>query len=94
MCIRDRFTVNEDFCQELAKASVSPDFLQAVEKLNGESFKRSEQLNGQLQKRLKRLLSPEESELLKHKVRFKHLQTILHLTVYDGSIAQALRFET
>jgi hypothetical protein len=85
-----QFTVNDDFCQELAKASVSPDFLQAVEKLNGESFKRSEQLNGQLQKRLKRLLSPEESELLKHKVRFKHLQTILHLTVYDGSIAQAL----
>ena len=89
-----QFTVNDDFCQDLAKTSVSPDFLQAVEKLNGESFKRSEQLNGQLQKRLKRLLSPEESELLKHKVRFKHLQTILHLTVYDGSIAQALRFET
>ena len=40
------------------------------------------------------MLSQEESELLKHKVRFKHLQTILHLTVYDGSIAQALRFET
>ena len=32
--------------------------------------------------------------MLKHKVRLKPQQTILHLTVYDGSIAQALRFET
>jgi hypothetical protein len=51
-------------------------------------------LNGKLKKKLKRLLSTEETELLKHKVRFKPQQTILHLTVYDGSISQALRFET
>ena len=45
-----QFTVNDNFCQELAKAIVSSDFLHALEKLNGESFKHSEQLYGQLQK--------------------------------------------
>ena len=89
-----QFTVNADFTQELVKAGVSADFLQAVEKLKGESFNHSAQLNGKLQKKLKRLLSTEETELLKHKVRFRPQQTILHLTVYDGSISQALRFET
>jgi len=89
-----QFTVTADFAEELLKAGVSADFLQAAEKLKGESFKRSAQLNGKLQKQLKRLLSIEETELLKHKVRFKPQQTILHLTVYDGSISQALRFET
>ena len=89
-----QFTVNIDFCQELAKLGVSPDFLKVVEKLKGKSFKRSEQFNVQLQKKLNRSLYPEETELLKHKVRFSPQQTILHLTVYDGSIAQALRFES
>ncbi len=89
-----QFTVNSDFCKELAKAGVSNDFLLAVEKLNGESFKHSEQFNSKLQRKLKRLFSTDESELLKHKVSFKPQQTILHLTVYDGSIAQALRYET
>ena len=89
-----QFSVNADFTEELLRAGVSADFLQAAEKLKGESFKGSAQLNGKLQKQLKRLLSTEETELLKHKVRFKPQQTILHLTVYDGSISQALRFET
>ena len=89
-----QFTVDADFIQKLLQAGVSADFLQAAEKLKGESFKGSAQLNGQLQNKLKRLLSSEETELLKHKVRFKPQQTILHLTVYDGSISQALRFET
>ena len=89
-----QFSVNDDFIKELVRSSVSSEIMQAVEKLNGETFKRSEQFNGKLQKKLKRSLSSEEMELLKHKVRFKPQQTILHLTVYDGSIAQALRFET
>ena len=89
-----QFTVNTNFIQELTRANVLPDFLQAAEKLNGKSFKRSVHFSAQLQKKLKRLLTSDETELLKHKVRFKAQQTILHLTVYDGSIAQALRFET
>ena len=88
------FTLNDDFIKELVKSSVSGDIVEVVFKLNGETFKRPEEFNGKLQKKLKRSLSSEETELLKHKVRFKPQQTILHLTVYDGSIAQALRFET
>jgi len=89
-----QFTVNADFTQQLVQAGVSTDFIQAAEKLKGERFNHSAQLNGKLQKKLKRILSTEETELLKHKVRFKPQKTILHLTVYDGSISQALRFET
>jgi len=89
-----QFSVNDNFIKELVRSSVSSEIMQAVENLNGETFKRPEQFNGKLQKKLKRSLSSEEMELLKHKVRFKPQQTILHLTVYDGSIAQALRFET
>ena len=89
-----QFRVNTEFCQELAKAGVSLDFLKAAEKLNGESFKSPKQFNGKLQRKLKRLLSTEELELLKQKFKLKPQQTILHLTVYDGGIAQALRYET
>ena len=89
-----QFTVNDYFTEELNRAGVSSDFLKAVEKLKGESFNGPGQLNGKLHKKLKRILSTEETELLKNKVTFKPQQTILHLTVYDGSISQALRFET
>ncbi|MEC8981857.1 MAG: hypothetical protein VYA81_09865 [SAR324 cluster bacterium] len=89
-----QFTVNDEFTEELLRAGVSADFLKAAEKLKGESFNGSAQLNGKLLKQLKRLFSTEETDLLKQKVRFKPHQTILHLTVYDGSISQALRFET
>ncbi|MBC8258046.1 MAG: hypothetical protein H8E38_03430 [SAR324 cluster bacterium] len=89
-----QFTINTEFAKEFAKVTVKSDFSQVVEKMYGESFQRSEQLYAKLQKKLKRTLSEEEIEILKHKVRFKPQQTILHLTVYDGSIAQALRFET
>ncbi|MEC9011387.1 MAG: hypothetical protein VYA87_02985 [SAR324 cluster bacterium] len=89
-----QFTVNDEFTEELIRAGVSADFLKAAEKLKGESFNGSAQLKGKLLKQLKRLLSTEEKDLLKQKVRFKPHQTILHLTVYDGSISQALRFET
>ena len=53
-----------------------------------------EQIKARLQKILIRTLSSEEQEFLGQKLRFKPQQTILHLTVYDGGIAQALRFET
>ncbi len=89
-----QFTVNDEFTEELIRAGVSADFLKVAEKLKGESFNGSAQLNGKLLKQLKRLFSTEETDLLKQKVRFKPHQTILHLTVYDGSISQALRFET
>lgn len=89
-----QFTINDGVLQEFSKANIHADFLHALEKLNGESFKQFKLFNARLQKILKRPMSPEETELLKYKVRFKPQKTVLHLTVYDGGIAQALRFET
>ena len=68
--------------------------MNALKKLNGETFKHLNQIKARLQKILKRTLSSEELELLGQKLKFDPNQTILHLTVYDGGIAQALRYET
>ena len=92
--VLSQFTVNNNVIQECLKANSHSDILNALKKLNGETFKHLKQIKARLQKILKRTLSSEEQEFLGQKLRFKPQQTILHLTVYDGGIAQALRFET
>ena len=89
-----QFAVNNNVIQECLKANSHTDILNALKKLNGETFKHLKQIKARLQKFLKRTLSSEELEFLGQKLHFKPHQTILHLTVYDGGIAQALRFET
>ena len=89
-----QFAVNNIVIQECLKANSHTDILNALKKLNGETFKHLKQIKARLQKILKRTLSSEELEFLGQKLHFKPHQTILHLTVYDGGIAQALRFET
>jgi len=89
-----QFTVNNDVIQECLKANSHTGILNALKKLNGETFKHLKQIKARLQKILKRTLSSDELEFLERKLHFKPQQTILHLTVYDGGIAQALRFET
>ena len=88
------FSVNNNVIQECLKANNHTDILNALKKLNGETFKHLKQITAMLQKILKRNLSSEELEFLGQKLHSKSQQTILHLTVYDGGIAQALRFET
>jgi len=90
----NQFAVNNNVIQECLKANSHTDILNALKKLNGETFKHLKQIKTRLQKILKRSLSSEELEFLGQKLHFKPHQTILHLTVYDGGIAQALRFET
>ena len=92
--VLSQFTVNNNVIQECLKANSHTDILNALKKLNGETFKHLKQIKARLQNILKRTLSSEEFEFLRHKIHFKPYQTILHLTVYDGGIAQALRFET
>ena len=92
--VLSQFTVNNNVIQECLKANSHSDILNALKKLNGETFKHLKQIKARLQKILIRTLSSEEQEFLGQKLRFKPQQTILHLTVYDGGIAQALRFET
>ncbi len=89
-----QFAVNNNVIQECLKANSHTDILNALKKLNGETFKHLKQIKARLQKILKRTLSSEELEFLGQKLHFNSHQTILHLTVYDGGIAQALRFET
>ena len=89
-----QFTVNNNAILECLKANSHTDILNALKKLNGETFKHLKQIKPRLQKILKRTLSSEELEFLVQKLHLKPHQTILHLTVYDGGIAQALRFET
>ena len=91
--VLSQFTVNNNVIQECLKANSHSDILNALKKLNGETFKHLKQIKARLQKILIRTLSSEEQEFLGQKLRFKPQQTILHLTVYDGGIAQALRFE-
>ena len=90
----NQFAVNNNVIQECLKANSHTDILNALKKLNGETFKHLKQIEARLQKILKRTLSSEELEFLGKELHFKPHQTILHLTVYDGGIAQALRFET
>ena len=89
-----QFAVNNNVIQECLKANSHTDILNALKKLNGETFKHLKQVITKLQKIIKRTLSSEELEFLGQKLHFKPHQTTLHLTVYDGGIAQALRFET
>ncbi len=92
--VLSQFTVNNNVIQECSRANSHTDILNALKKLNGETFKHLKQIKARLQKILKRTLSSEELEFLGQKLHFMPHQTILHLTVYDGGIAQALRFET
>ena len=92
--IISQITVNNNVIQECLKANIHTDILNALKKLNGETFKHLKQIKARIQNILKRTLSSEELELLGQKLKFDPHQTILHLTVYDGGIAQALRFET
>ena len=92
--VLSQFTVNNNVIQECLKANSHTDILNALKKLNGETFKHLKQIKARIQNILKRTLSSEELELLGQKLKFDPHQTILHLTVYDGGIAQALRFET
>jgi len=92
--IISQFEVNNLVIQECLKANTHTDILNALKKLKGETFKHLNQIKARLQKIIKRTLSSEELEFLGQKLHFRPHQTILHLTVYDGGIAQALRFET
>ena len=53
------------------KANNQTEILNALKKLKGETFKHLKQINTKLQKILKRTLSSEEIEFLKHKLLFK-----------------------
>ena len=92
--VLSQFTVNKNVINECLKANIKTDILNTLKKLNGETFNNFKQIKTRLQKILKRTFSSEELEFFRNIFFIKPHQTILHLTVYDGGIAQAVRFET
>tara|TARA_B100001123_G_scaffold132374_1_gene153562 strand:+ start:115 stop:1146 length:1032 start_codon:yes stop_codon:yes gene_type:complete len=92
--VLSQLTVDNNLIRECLKVNGHTEIMNALKKLNGETFKHLKEIKSKLQKILKRNLSSEELKFLGQKLHFKPYQTILHLTVYDGGIAQALRFET
>tara|TARA_B100000945_G_scaffold320874_1_gene332520 strand:+ start:41 stop:1072 length:1032 start_codon:yes stop_codon:yes gene_type:complete len=90
----NQFIINSNLIKECENSNINAEILKAIKKLNGEKFKHLNQIKTRLQKIIKRTLSKEEFEFLRQKIFFETNQTILHLTVYDGGIAQALHFET
>ena len=69
--ILSEFSVDKNVIQECFKANNHTEILNALNKLNGETFKHLKQINTKLQKILKRTLSSEELEFLEHKLPFK-----------------------
>jgi len=88
-----KFNVDSNFLSEIGKTKLTLDLLKVLEKIKGKSFSRLKQFISYLEKKLGRSITNEEMELLKNKVNFKPIRNILHLTVYDGSISQAIHFE-
>ena len=55
-----KFTVNKNVIQECLKAKIQTDILNALKKINGETFNNFKQIKTRLQKILKRTFSSEE----------------------------------
>lgn len=91
--VLQKFTINEIFFEEIRRKKALPDLLNIFEKSKGMSFDHPEKLNSYLKKKLNRLFTTDEEEFLKNKATFRPVKTTIHLTVYDGSISQAIRFE-
>ena len=92
--VLSKFTVNKNVIQECLKAKFQTDIMNALKKLNGETFNNFKQFQTRLHRILERPFASDELKFLRKTLNFKPQKTILHLTVYDGGIAQALRFET
>lgn len=66
---------------------------QVLKGIQGKAFSRPDVFLGALRRRLGRSLNSEEQHALRADAEFQLKAVILHLTVYDGAIAQAVRFE-
>ena len=89
-----KFVVNDNLSFILEKASSSNDLIKTLQKLNGKSYKSKAHIEDTLQQEIKRLSLPNETEIIEQMLKFKLEKKVLHLTVYDGTISQAIRFES
>ncbi len=88
-----QFTLTPTYVQQVTDALGATPWTAVLQRLEGRSFPRPDVFFGALRKGLKRHLTEEEQAVLRRRAEFRLQQVVLHLTVYDGSIAQAIRFE-
>jgi len=91
--VTKNFAVTQEWLQRFANQRPTPELLEVLTRIRGRDFSRMEPLLKTLSGRLDRALAPAEEQLIRGFANFRASETVLHLTVYDGSIAQALQFE-
>ena len=89
MCIRD----SETFLENLRLDGPSQDLMEISADLVGRVYSKWRDFQSALRRRLGRPLEKQEIQLLRKHSKFVPDHAVLHLTVYDGSIAQAIQFE-
>ncbi|MEE2716718.1 MAG: hypothetical protein VX610_04755 [SAR324 cluster bacterium] len=91
--VTKNFAVTQEWLQRFAAQKPPSELLGVLERIRGRDFSDMEHLLKTLSGRLDRVLAPAEEQLIRGFANFRVSETVLHVTVYDGSIAQAIQFE-
>jgi len=86
------FFINPACFEEAQAQQFSKPLQQFLKKMKSKQFQSRQHFWDQLEKRLKVDLSPEEKNWLQNNALFGESNLTLHLTVYDGSVTQAIHF--
>ena len=89
----EHFEVSKELVAKLSRQNPAKDLLKIVEGLLGREYPKWSAFQSILHRRLGRSLSQGELKLLRELIHYVPKHSLLHLTVYDGSIAQAIQFE-
>ena len=91
--VEQHFEVDETFLENLRLDGPSQDLMEISADLVGRVYSKWRDFQSALRRRLGRPLEKQEIQLLRKHSKFVPGHAVLHLTVYDGSIAQAIQFE-
>ncbi len=88
-----QFTVTPEYLERVGQALGADPWEASLRSLSGRAYPRPDVFFGAVRKQLGRHLTDDEQQVLRQQAEFRLKEVVLHLTVYDGSIAQAVRFE-
>ena len=91
--VEQHFEVDGTFLENLRLDGPSQDLMEISADLVGRVYSKWRDFQSALRRRLGRPLEKQEIQLLRKHSKFVPDHAVLHLTVYDGSIAQAIQFE-
>ncbi|MEC7631007.1 MAG: hypothetical protein VX396_07570, partial [SAR324 cluster bacterium] len=91
--VEQHFEVDETFLENLRLDGPAQDLMEIITDLAGRVYSKWRDFQSALRRRLGRPLEKQEIQLLRKHSKFVPGHAVLHLTVYDGSIAQAIQFE-